>query len=402
MSGLFDQQPDDEAAVTGEGAPQTDAERRDAEARLRPPDPAGTQPRSILPAIPPKPLDVPRPPALGPAPGAFGDTLAGPAGEGGELVASGPAGEAPHAARFQFLVGGLIALGVSAVAIAAFVLGSPGAGPSVAWSPWHPVNNGTDPAQQIADHVGPKYRLDTGAQLVQVTGGPLAVSGTPVVVAVQQSGSDPKELAGNGVFYELCGQGTSCSIAGGKPSTQRMLLLRREALELALYTFRYVSGVNQVVVRIPPPPPTAAAAAAAGSSGSSASGAGTSATGSSGLSAGSGAAGGAGASSTATGASGATGATGATGGSSGSSSSSASTTPVPHALFFRPTNVASELSRPLGLTLSDHTPTVSTVTAASDTPMVDQLTRHAIYSFSLVHDQQQNPVLLLVPPGLGG
>jgi hypothetical protein len=58
------------------------------------------------------------------------------------------------------------------------------------------------------------------------------------------------------VLYRMCGDGSNCSIEQGKPSLQRGLLLSREALELALYTFRYVGGVSQVIVTIPPPPKT--------------------------------------------------------------------------------------------------------------------------------------------------
>jgi hypothetical protein len=50
----------------------------------------------------------------------------------------------------------------------------------------------------------------------------------------------------------LCGFGTSCAIAEGKPSVQRYDLLRREALELALYTFKYNSGIQSVLAYMPP------------------------------------------------------------------------------------------------------------------------------------------------------
>ena len=56
------------------------------------------------------------------------------------------------------------------------------------------------------------------------------------------------------VQYVLCGYGRGCSIASGQPSEARHLLLRREALELALYTFKYLGRVNSVVVFLPPPP----------------------------------------------------------------------------------------------------------------------------------------------------
>ena len=56
-------------------------------------------------------------------------------------------------------------------------------------------------------------------------------------------------------MYTLNGLGPKGSVRGGKPSEARHLLLRREALELALYTFRYVKNVNLVVALLPPKPP---------------------------------------------------------------------------------------------------------------------------------------------------
>ena len=60
---------------------------------------------------------------------------------------------------------------------------------------------------------------------------------------------------GNTVLYQLNGLGPNGSIKGGKPSEQRLQLMRREALELALYTFRYLPDVESVVTLLPPPPP---------------------------------------------------------------------------------------------------------------------------------------------------
>jgi hypothetical protein len=60
-------------------------------------------------------------------------------------------------------------------------------------------------------------------------------------------------LTGHTIAYNLCGVGSSnCAIGVGTPSTERLLLLRREALELALYTFKYVSGTDNVVAILPP------------------------------------------------------------------------------------------------------------------------------------------------------
>ena len=53
-------------------------------------------------------------------------------------------------------------------------------------------------------------------------------------------------------MYILCGLGPLCSIQESQPTTDRAALLRREALELALYTFRYVEDVDSVLVLLPP------------------------------------------------------------------------------------------------------------------------------------------------------
>ena len=67
------------------------------------------------------------------------------------------------------------------------------------------------------------------------------------------SSSQVSLLSGNTIAYNLCGiGGSNCAIGTGKPSANRLLLLRREALELALYTFRYISGVQNVVAILPP------------------------------------------------------------------------------------------------------------------------------------------------------
>ena len=58
-----------------------------------------------------------------------------------------------------------------------------------------------------------------------------------------------------GVTYEIDGLGPLKSIPG-KGSAERLQLIQREALELALYTFRYLPEVQQVVTKLPPPPPT--------------------------------------------------------------------------------------------------------------------------------------------------
>jgi hypothetical protein len=59
-------------------------------------------------------------------------------------------------------------------------------------------------------------------------------------------------LTGSTVAYNVCGLGASGCELAGTASPGRLLLLRREALELALYTFRYLSTVDNVLVVLPP------------------------------------------------------------------------------------------------------------------------------------------------------
>ena len=137
-----------------------------------------------------------------------------------------------------------------------------GQGPSTgsgAWSQWQPSTTSLgDGAQQIADHVAPTYRQQGGDQLVGVTGGPLKVAASPdplpaKIAVASQDTTKIGIIRGTTAMYSLCGLGSRCSINRGKPSTQRFLLLRREALELALYSFRYLDVAN-VVALLPPAP----------------------------------------------------------------------------------------------------------------------------------------------------
>jgi hypothetical protein len=156
--------------------------------------------------------------------------------------------------KFRLITAALAGFGLAAVAAAAIFLvaGRPPKPPQ--WSEWKPTAGGEDGLKQIADHIAPNYRMADGQQLVAVEGGPLQIAGLPVRVVLHPNANDYTPLSGKGALFILCGMGTKCSIKSGKPSVERMLLLRREALELALYAFRYLNGVHQVVVFMPPPP----------------------------------------------------------------------------------------------------------------------------------------------------
>jgi hypothetical protein len=163
----------------------------------------------------------------------------------------------PYQARFQLLFGVLLGVGLAAVAATVLFLAvgrTTNSSDTVMWSPWRPTApDGLTAVQQIADHVGQRYTLPSGNQLVGVRGGALELAGLPVTVALRNAGKI-SIMDKKGVLYTLCGLGKMCSIKEGKPSPARHLVLRREALELALYTFRYVGNVDEVVVMLPPPP----------------------------------------------------------------------------------------------------------------------------------------------------
>ena len=133
--------------------------------------------------------------------------------------------------------------------------------PPPQWSAWQPTGGSSaEVATQIAEHVAPTYRLPNGNQLVAVTASVPKYQGVDLAaIAVQPLQSDVDQSirvvdAANSIQYVLCGLGKQCAIKGGKPSVEREWLLRREALELALYTFKYDPSVQTVLAFLPPPP----------------------------------------------------------------------------------------------------------------------------------------------------
>ena len=182
---------------------------------------------------------------------------------GGDDARPAPRPAPRHAARFALFTGALVFCAVAALALAVvFAATSANRATSTAdtWSPFKPSSDGLDTGpREIADHVGRQYRLPTGEQIVAVTGGPLEYTvqqqTLPMRIAKRESladGGDISILEGKGVLYRMCGLADKCAIGAGRASSDRTLLLRREALELALYSFHYLDDVEHVVVFIPP------------------------------------------------------------------------------------------------------------------------------------------------------
>lgn len=169
----------------------------------------------------------------------------------------------PHKVRFGIIYGGLTAILVAAL-MGVVVFATQSISPGPKWSAWKPGGGGQGAAKQIAAHVSQAYRLPSGEQLVDVISKAPSVSPASSVtipihyLAVRGTKGRGDQIytvsSTDSVMYSLCGLGASCSIAKGKASVERGRLVRREIVELALYTFKYVGGVKNVIAFMPPQP----------------------------------------------------------------------------------------------------------------------------------------------------
>ena len=172
-----------------------------------------------------------------------------------------------HGHRLRFAVfylglGAILAGAIAGVIVLALQPGKPKPKPWANWSP--PPGNSSKVSSEVASHVAGEYRLPgSGGQLVAV------LSGTPEIahglkttsvstIAIRASASaqccSRIFSSGGAIQDEFCGLGSECSIPTGTATTTRERLLRREALEIALYTFKYAPAVKSVIAFMPPPP----------------------------------------------------------------------------------------------------------------------------------------------------
>lgn len=184
-----------------------------------------------------------------------------------DAVSDEPLGPSQFRARFGFLTGLLAGCGIAAAVLLVVLLGSDAApersaggsaaedGLAANWSPWHPrATDAIGGAQEIADKLGGTYKDAKDKSLTRVKGGLIALNTVPIQVAVPAAGDRFQVVAGLGVQYTLGGFGRDGRLEGTAPSKERRRLLRREALELSLYSFRYLPDVQMVVALLPPAP----------------------------------------------------------------------------------------------------------------------------------------------------
>jgi hypothetical protein len=255
----------------------------------------------------------------------------------------------PHSRKFLVAMLTLFALGVAAVAVSLTILLSPSSSVSgPAWSAWSPPDAGLAGERDIANQVSPYYRASPASQLVVVTVKNLSASGSTTELALRDPNTGTlSAISGNSAVYTMCGLGPSCAIATGTPSQARLLLLRREALELALYTFKYLNGIDNVVAILPP---------------------------------------------------GRTQVTGQLSSKPPSPGKTATTSPVDLAVVFQRQGLQHFLSQPLHDTLPEAIPpTASQMANAPEAELVSVITGQALFTQQLIQNQDGSSILVLNP-----
>jgi hypothetical protein len=125
---------------------------------------------------------------------------------------------------------------------------------SVAWSKWKPSAQGLVGAREIAQRLSPRYRTQNGTQLAVVQEQLPIYQGTRVAaVGVRKLSPSGQISPYVGLFgtdktliYAFCGLEVNCTLPGSTTSVEERTV-RREALELSLYAFKYLKNVDQVV-----------------------------------------------------------------------------------------------------------------------------------------------------------
>ena len=198
--------------------------------------------RDLIP--PPSPAGRPNP---DPEPGLRGPAEA-PAAE--EPPAPAAVGPSQFRHRFGFVLGALLGAGIGAVVLFVTLLttnSEPGSGLLARnWSAWKPSSS--DPAiaaPEIAKEVARRYRQEDKSQFGAVK---TRVFDSDSPILLRPRGGDIEQPEGPGIIYTFNGLGDRGGVKDAKPDKTRTLVQRREALELALYSFRYVEEIQIVVV----------------------------------------------------------------------------------------------------------------------------------------------------------
>jgi hypothetical protein len=174
-----------------------------------------------------------------------------------EALASSKSQRHRHLFRLAY---GVLALAFW-VAVGGFVvlLTRPNHSAPVAWSQWKPDTQGLPGAREIGLRIASRYKTANGTQLVAVQEHSPQVQGLKLeAIGVRRLNSAGQIDPYIGLFqtdktliYAFCGLQSNCAIEGTS-TAQSQRTLRREALELSLYAFKYLKDVDQVVSLLQP------------------------------------------------------------------------------------------------------------------------------------------------------
>ena len=171
--------------------------------------------------------------------------------------------------RLRFGLIYLLLAAVVGAGVGSFIVLASGSGEEEepAWSAWQPRGSKVMKVRQIADRIPKSYRAENGSQLTVSIVSPLSVptpQGDVPVRTVFVRPDTSKGLAEEDdiavypgsevVSFGLCGTKSKEQCELASTSADRDTLLHRQALELSLYTLKYVDDVDSVVVFMPPTP----------------------------------------------------------------------------------------------------------------------------------------------------
>jgi uncharacterized MAPEG superfamily protein len=188
--------------------------------------------------------------------------------------------------RFSFAYAILVMVAIAGVAALVLILVHLHTAKQPRWSTFVPTGSPLAMKLQIATQVSSEYKQSTASRLVTVfpsaldapqivqssSGQQQAVQIPISLIAVRADSSTGQHEQGDFTFYHpestvaysMCGfvdSQQNCGVSTASAADPAGLF-HREALELALYTLKYVPGVDAVVTYLPPPAnPNAAATA---------------------------------------------------------------------------------------------------------------------------------------------
>ena len=211
------------------------------------------------------------------------DVVAGRAGAPAPAAEPAPTSRAERAhasayfTRFSVAYAVLVMLAIGSVGALVLILVHVHTAKPAPWSTFVPTGSPLDMKRQIATQVSAEYKASTASklitvfpsalyapQLVQSSSGQQQAVQIPIsLIAVQPDSSTGRHEQGDFTFYHpestvaysMCGfvdSQQNCGVAAvtsGSPTA----LFHREALELALYTLKYIPGTDAVVTFLPPP-----------------------------------------------------------------------------------------------------------------------------------------------------